>query len=106
MSHTPEEPSAPEPAEPFPWMSNPKQTGPHRIPLRTPTQEAVWGVFFLLAGISFLVATIGRGEVGAIVVGVLCFVMFGGVGVTLLVMARARARWARAHRERHGWSPF
>lgn len=106
MSHAPEQPSTPEPAEPFPWMSTRKPTGPIRLELRTPKQEAFWGVFFVAAGVTFLVATIGRGDVGAIVVGVLCFVMFGGVGVTLLVMARARARWARAVRERRGWSPF
>jgi hypothetical protein len=60
----------------------------------------------VVAGVAFLLETIGKQEVGVIVVGVLIFVTLSGVGVTALVMARARARWARAYRERHGWSPF
>lgn len=87
-------------------MSTNKPSGPFRFVVRTPRQAAFWGVFLVVAGVAFLLETIGKQEVGVIVVGVLIFVTLSGVGVTALVIARARARWARAYRERHGWSPF
>ena len=96
-------------SEPFPWMSAEKKTGPYRnIAVRTPRQEAFWGVFLLIAAVVSVGLLVGSGDrsLGAVLLGVLLVVIFGGLGVTFLVIARARARWVRAYRDRHGLSPL
>lgn len=87
-------------------MSTTKSTGVFRVALRTPVGEAVLGVFLLVAGVVFTLYLFTRGTGGATVLGVLLFVVFAGFGVILLVMAWARARWARAYRQVHGHPPF
>ncbi|MDF2444498.1 MAG: hypothetical protein JWR01_2701 [Subtercola sp.] len=94
------------PPEPFAWLSRDKPAGRYKISLVTPRSEAVLGGFLLLAGIVFAVFLFSRGAGGAVALGVLLFVIFGGFGIVLLVMASARSRWARAYRQVHGHPPF
>lgn len=70
--------------------------------VRHPLTEAILGLFLLGFGVVFFAATVQ----GAVGLGVLLFVIFGGLGVLLLVMAGARWRWLRAYRRLHGHSPF
>jgi uncharacterized membrane protein YidH (DUF202 family) len=70
--------------------------------VRHPLTEAILGLFLLGSGVVFFVATVHD----ALAVGVLLFIIFGGFGVLLLVMAAARWRWLRAYWQLHGHSPF
>ncbi|MDO9398320.1 MAG: hypothetical protein Q7T71_17375 [Herbiconiux sp.] len=87
-------------------MSTNRTTGPIRMTLRTPLSAGLLGGFLLLAGVVFAAVLFATGSGGAVGLAALLLVIFGGLGVLLLVIAAARARWARAYRRVHGHSPF
>lgn len=92
--------------EPFPWMSSNRMEGRYKFTLKSPTSEAVFGAFLLIAGIVFAIVLFGRGEGGAVVLGVFLLIVFAGLGVFLLVMAAARGRWVRAYQAAYGRKPY
>jgi len=104
MSATPP-PTDGVPAEPFPWMSKTKPTGPYRFTLRSPASEAVMGIFLTVVGFAFVALLLRDPSTPAIAVAVLLFVLTVGPGVVLLIMAVARARWIRAYKRVHGHVP-
>jgi len=107
MSGTrPTDPARGELVEPFPWMSKGAMEGRYKFTLKSPTSEAITGTLLLLAGILCSVILFGRGAGGAVALAVLLLVVFGGLGIFLLVMAAARARWVRAYRALHGRKPY
>jgi len=92
--------------EPFAWMSKGEMQGRYKFTLKSPTSEAITGTLLLLAGILFSVLLFTRGAGGAVALAVLLLVVFGGLGIFLLIMAAARARWVRAYRALHGHKPY
>ncbi len=92
--------------EPFAWMSAGTMEGRYKFTLKSPTSEAITGALLLVAGILCAVILFGRGAGGAVALGFLLLVVFGGLGIFLLIMAAARARWVRAYRALHGRKPY
>jgi len=94
------------PPEPFAWMSTKNPTGPYRFRLATPTSEAVFGIFLVVAGVLLVVSLWSDSSAPAIALAVLVFLIFVGFGVLLLIMAVYRHRWAKAYTEVHGHPPY
>ncbi|KQM16795.1 hypothetical protein ASF83_13600 [Plantibacter sp. Leaf171] len=74
--------------------------------LRTPLSEALLGSFLLVMALCFFLTAIGGDSTGVVVVGLGIFVIAGGGGVFMLIVAIARARWFRAFERAHGRRPF
>ncbi|MET4783420.1 hypothetical protein [Glaciihabitans sp. UYNi722] len=85
-------------------MSKTRPRGRYKITLRSPASEAVFGSFLLIAGMLFLGMILATPD-APLAVGLLLFVMFGGLGAPLIVMAVARHRWIRAYHKVAGHSP-
>ena len=94
------------PPEPFPWMSTNRPSGPYRMTLRTPLSEALLGSFLLVMALVFFLTAIDSDSTGVVVVGLGSFVIAGGTGIFMLIVAIARARWFRAFERAHGRRPF
>lgn len=106
MSFPPQNEPRRELVEPFPWMSSNRMEGRYKFTLKSPTSEAVFGTFLLIAGIVFAAVLFGRGEGGAVVLGVFLLIVLAGLGILLLIMAAARGRWVRAYQRAHGRKPY
>ncbi|MFG6401563.1 hypothetical protein [Microbacterium sp. P04] len=74
--------------------------------VKTPLAEAALGLFILIAAVGVLAIAVQRGSAEAMATGILMCVLFGGTAAWIFVIAIARARWARAYKRVHGYSPF
>lgn len=94
------------PPEPFPWLSTNKPTGPQRMTLKSPASEAALGLLLVVAGAVFVALLLQDPSGAAVVTAVVLFLIFGGLGSFLLIVAALRQRWANAFERVHGYRPY
>lgn len=95
------------PAEPFAYMSRP---GGSRPKIRSPRGLLLFGLFLIVAAVAALVLAVAvpasLPNDGAIAAGIFVFAIFGGLGVTAVIMGVKRIRWKREYVRVTGHEPW
>ncbi|WP_104086216.1 hypothetical protein [Arthrobacter sp. GMC3] len=102
----PSNPSQEIPREPFAYMSQP---GGSRAKIRSPLGLILFAVFLMASGVAIFAIAVASSPTrggGAIAAGIMMLLMFGGLGVTALVMGIKRLRWKNQYVHVTGHQPW